>query len=84
MKMYHISELEQLSGIKAPTIRVWERRYNLIQPGRTDTNIRMYDDRQVLHHVGVTSSFTMPRRREPMAKEAVPRSKRLHEERSKR
>ena len=47
MKFYHISELEQLSGIKAPTIRIWERRYNLIQPGRTDTNIRMYDDRQV-------------------------------------
>lgn len=47
MKLYHISELEQLSGIKAPTIRVWERRYNLIEPGRTDTNIRMYDDRQV-------------------------------------
>ncbi len=47
MKLYHISELEQLSGIKAPTIRVWERRYNLIKPGRTDTNIRMYDDRQV-------------------------------------
>ncbi|WP_276482635.1 MerR family transcriptional regulator [Paraflavitalea pollutisoli] len=47
MKMYHISELEQLSGIKAPTIRVWERRYNLIQPGRTDTNIRLYDDQQV-------------------------------------
>ncbi|AEV97629.1 regulatory protein MerR [Niastella koreensis GR20-10] len=47
MKLYHISELEQLSGIKAPTIRIWERRYNLIQPGRTETNIRMYDDRQV-------------------------------------
>jgi DNA-binding transcriptional MerR regulator len=47
MKLYHISELEQISGIKAPTIRVWERRYNLIEPGRTDTNIRMYDDRQV-------------------------------------
>ncbi|AEV97620.1 hypothetical protein A4D02_35610 [Niastella koreensis] len=47
MKLYHISELEQLSGIRAPTIRIWERRYNLIQPGRTDTNIRMYDDRQV-------------------------------------
>lgn len=47
MKMYHISELEQLSGIKAPTLRVWERRYKFIQPGRTDTNIRMYDDEQV-------------------------------------
>ncbi|PWU02304.1 MAG: MerR family transcriptional regulator [Bacteroidetes bacterium] len=47
MKLYHISELEQLTGIKAPTIRVWERRYQLIRPGRTDTNIRMYDDQQV-------------------------------------
>lgn len=47
MKMYHISELEQLSGIKAPTIRVWERRYKLIEPGRTDTNIRVYDDHQL-------------------------------------
>ncbi|MBS1565705.1 MAG: MerR family transcriptional regulator [Bacteroidetes bacterium] len=47
MKLYHISELEQLTGIKAPTIRIWERRYQLIRPGRTDTNIRMYDDGQV-------------------------------------
>ncbi|PZR28790.1 MAG: MerR family transcriptional regulator [Citrobacter freundii] len=47
MRMYHISELEQLSGIKAPTLRVWERRYKFIRPGRTDTNIRMYDDQQV-------------------------------------
>ena len=47
MKFYHISELEQLTGIKAATIRIWERRYGLISPKRTDTNIRMYDDRQV-------------------------------------
>ncbi|MDF2192136.1 MerR family transcriptional regulator [Paraflavitalea sp. CAU 1676] len=58
MKFYHISELEQLSGIKAPTIRVWERRYNLISPDRTDTNIRRYDDRQVrkLLHVATLLS----------------------------
>jgi len=33
-----------LSGIKAHTLRIWEQRYNLLQPKRTDTNIRYYDD----------------------------------------
>nr|WP_275982404.1 MerR family transcriptional regulator [Aquiflexum gelatinilyticum] len=36
--------MEQLSGIKAHTLRIWEQRYNLLQPMRTDTNIRFYDD----------------------------------------
>lgn len=55
MRLYHISELEQLSGIKATTIRVWERRYDLIRPGRTDTNIRMYDDDQVRKLLNVST-----------------------------
>lgn len=41
---YSIKDLEQLSGIKAHTIRAWESRYNLITPHRTDTNIRYYID----------------------------------------
>jgi DNA-binding transcriptional MerR regulator len=41
---YSIKDLEQLSGIKAHTLRVWEQRYNLLSPKRTDTNIRFYDD----------------------------------------
>jgi len=41
---YSIKDLEQLSGIKAHTLRIWEQRYNLLQPKRTDTNIRFYDD----------------------------------------
>nr|WP_245405129.1 MerR family transcriptional regulator [Algoriphagus sp. AGSA1] len=36
--------MEQLSGIKAHTLRIWEQRYNLLNPKRTDTNIRYYDD----------------------------------------
>lgn len=44
MSTYSIKELEQLSGIKAHTIRVWEQRYNLLSPKRTETNIRYYDD----------------------------------------
>jgi DNA-binding transcriptional MerR regulator len=41
---YSIKDLEQLSGIKAHTLRIWEQRYNLLNPKRTDTNIRFYDD----------------------------------------
>jgi MerR family transcriptional regulator, light-induced transcriptional regulator len=41
---YSIRDLEQLSGIKAHTLRIWEQRYDFIKPKRTDTNIRYYDD----------------------------------------
>lgn len=40
---FSIKDLENLSGIKAHTIRIWEKRYNLLEPMRTDTNIRLYD-----------------------------------------
>ncbi len=44
MIRYSINELEKLSGIKAHTIRMWEKRYRIIAPRRTKTNIRYYDD----------------------------------------
>jgi len=44
MGMYHIKDVEHLSGIKAHTLRIWEKRYNIIVPKRTKTNIRYYDD----------------------------------------
>ncbi len=44
MAVYSIKDLEILSGIKAHTIRIWEKRYNLIKPHRTHTNIRYYTD----------------------------------------
>ncbi len=47
MSNYSIRDLEQLSGIKAHTLRIWEQRYNVIQPKRTDTNIRLYDDQDL-------------------------------------
>ncbi|WP_426430812.1 MerR family transcriptional regulator [Winogradskyella sp. HB-48] len=40
---FSIKDLENLTGIKAHTIRIWEKRYNLLEPKRTDTNIRYYD-----------------------------------------
>lgn len=39
---FSIKDLENLTGVKAHTIRIWEKRYNLLQPERTDTNIRYY------------------------------------------
>lgn len=47
MSSYSIKDLEQLSGIKAHTLRIWEQRYNLLSPKRTDTNIRFYDDQDL-------------------------------------
>ncbi len=44
MSVYSIRDLERLTGIKAHTIRMWEKRYRLILPARTDTNIRYYTD----------------------------------------
>jgi DNA-binding transcriptional MerR regulator len=44
---YSIKDLERLSGVKAHTIRIWEQRYNLLNPDRTDTNIRLYSDQDV-------------------------------------
>jgi DNA-binding transcriptional MerR regulator len=40
---FSIKDLENLSGIKSHTIRIWEKRYDLLEPDRTDTNIRSYD-----------------------------------------
>jgi MerR family transcriptional regulator, light-induced transcriptional regulator len=44
MAAYAIKDLERLTGIKAHTIRIWEKRYQLLKPNRSDSNIRIYDD----------------------------------------
>ena len=41
--VFSIKDLENLSGIKAHTIRIWEKRYNILEPMRSNTNIRNYD-----------------------------------------
>lgn len=53
MGKYSIKELEQLSGIKAHTIRIWEKRYSLIRPQRTETNIRFYSDHDLKKIINV-------------------------------
>lgn len=55
MSTYSISDLEKLSGIKAHTIRIWEQRYKLLTPLRSDSNIRYYNDEQVRHLLNVST-----------------------------
>jgi len=44
LRHFSIGDIESLTGIKAHTIRIWEQRYQLVSPKRTETNIRYYDD----------------------------------------
>ena len=55
MSTYSIKDLEQLSGIKAHTLRIWEQRYSIISPKRTDTNIRTYDDKDLKLVLNISS-----------------------------
>ena len=47
MNAFTIKDLENLTGIKAHTIRIWEQRYNFLKPQRTDTNIRYYSNNEL-------------------------------------
>jgi len=47
MNFFTIKDLENLSGIKAHTIRVWEQRYHFLKPRRTGSNIRYYDGHEL-------------------------------------
>lgn len=55
---FSIKDLEHLSGIKAHTIRIWEKRYDILNPERTDTNIRTYngDNLQKLLNIAFLNS----------------------------
>lgn len=84
---FHIRDLEQFTGVKAHTIRVWERRYGLLKPDRTETNIRTYDldELKVILNVAylnqhghkISRIAAMP----PMERERIVRSTILGEER---
>jgi len=53
-KNFSIRDLENLSGIKAHTIRIWEKRYALLSPERTETNIRTYSIKSLQKLLNVT------------------------------
>jgi DNA-binding transcriptional MerR regulator len=54
MERYSIRDLDKLSGIKAHTIRVWERRYGIVKPRRTVTNRRRYDDADLRRIINIS------------------------------
>jgi DNA-binding transcriptional MerR regulator len=47
MNAFTIRDLEQLTGVKAHTIRIWEQRYSFLKPKRTETNIRYYSNEEL-------------------------------------
>jgi len=53
MIRYSIKDLERITGIKAHTIRIWEKRYGIVEPSRTQTNIRFYSDEDLRHLMNV-------------------------------
>ncbi len=54
MAQYSIKDLEHLTGIKAHTIRIWEKRYGIIKPERSDTNIRCYSDEDARRLINIS------------------------------
>lgn len=58
-QQFSIKDLENLSGIKAHTIRIWEKRYQIFNPNRTETNIRFYslDELQKLLNISFLNGY---------------------------
>ncbi len=54
MGRFSISDIEKFTGVKAHTLRIWEQRYNMVIPKRTDTNIRYYDDDDLKYLLNVS------------------------------
>ena len=59
MTKFTIKDLENLSGIKAHTIRIWEQRYSFLKPLRTETNIRYYssDDLKIILNISILNKY---------------------------
>lgn len=59
MDSFTIKDLENLSGIKAHTLRIWEQRYNFLKPGRTSTRIRYYrnDELKTILNIALLNKF---------------------------
>lgn len=55
MSQYSISDLEELTGIRAHTIRAWEQRYQLLNPERSEGNTRYYNDEELRHLLSISA-----------------------------
>ena len=54
MGIFSIKDIEAVSGIKSHTLRIWEQRYGIIVPKRTESNIRYYDDDDLKHILNIS------------------------------
>jgi DNA-binding transcriptional MerR regulator len=54
-RTYSIRELENFCGIKAHTIRMWEKRYGILSPGRSDSNIRHYTEEDLKRLIAIST-----------------------------
>ena len=52
--VFTVKDLENLSGIKAHTIRIWEKRYQIFTPQRTENNIRLYENQDLMSLLNVS------------------------------
>jgi len=59
MRSFQIAELALLTGIKAHTLRIWEKRYNIITPDRTSTNYRRYNNEQLKKLLNIATLLTL-------------------------
>ena len=57
--LFTIRDIENLSGIKAHTIRIWEQRYSFLKPKRSDTNIRYYtnDELRIILNIALLNKY---------------------------
>lgn len=58
MVIYSINDIEKLTGVKAHTLRIWEKRYNVIPNRRTESNIRFYlhEDLQLILNIAMLNN----------------------------
>ena len=54
MNRFSIKDIEVLTGIKSHTIRIWEQRYGIIKPKRTETNIRFYNNEDLKYLLNIS------------------------------
>lgn len=68
MNRFSISELSRFSGIQSHTIRIWEKRYNALQPMRSEGNTRYYDGEQLRRLLNIVSLMKVDRKVSELAR----------------
>jgi len=57
MNHFTIKDIENLSGIKAHTLRIWEQRYQLFIPKRKESKHRYYDNEDLKHILRISQLY---------------------------